>query len=704
VTPVPLAARIRARLDRELAELRRAYAGRLEDWTALPWPDEYARGSADPVVGDPGALQRWWAEVEAELEAGNEVLRARVRRAIVTLGEAWERRRILLERRRILLEGRLPPLPPLDPEDPADVERALRAVAGATAFPSLWHPFVPLPLTAGDALDLVEAEADNMAAELAEGIAYFARELVAPELPVDAVLAREDLADRWPWPEPWPKRPGGPASINPGWSALDSLLDPVHQERAAERSAERGHTGPRQAEAGDMRRNWMPGEVAPLKVAKWARDALNRLEPGRGDAAAEDAEAGRMVLRALLVGPDGAVLPAGGLALLFLAEQEVERDRRRPAMAVDANPEHHALLTGWGELARGMRGTSGRQRLRPQLSDERAEITLFAPGRPAQLRLPLDGASPSEEVIRAIKSIARAEGVRSWAALLRLLSIEGGRAGWVRWTVDAHLEALGYTPSERRRLRTRDRMARMVETFTELELAVTVGGRERERRPLMLVGGRFERLQGSRWRLDGMELQINPLLYRGVRDLETGKLGRNWYPTVPEVAKLDHIRYAPALMLGLLLPIRWRWDVGERDHLPLRGDNLLDLAGIVYRQHKPGEAWNKLERNLDKLVEIDALGRWTADDGGRKPEAVYRLYPPGWTVDRTVHGVVPVERRLAALPRTGTELRAWREARDWTQAKLARALGVSRRTVVRAEGGGDAPLTPAVLRGLGQAM
>jgi len=54
-------------------------------------------------------------------------------------------------------------------------------------------------------------------------------------------------------------------------------------------------------------------------------------------------------------------------------------------------------------------------------------------------------------------------------------------------------------------------------------------------------------------------------------------------------------------------------------------------------------------------------------------------------------------------PRTGTELRAWRRERKWTQAKLADAIGVSRRTVNGVERSGDDPLTSTVLRGLAEA-
>lgn len=546
---------------------------------------------------------------------------------------------------------------------------------------------LPRPMTVPEALELVKWEADNLAAELARGIAGFARELVQPKL-LDAVLARPEVAVRWPWPQPWPRR-SDPGPTWTTWAALrGSLLPPPSRKQA---------TNPDH----DW---WWPGEAAPAEVIRWAQDTLNRLEDGRGDAELENVEAGRIPLYPPLVTPAGDVLPGGGLALLYLAEQEVDQDRRRPVLAVDANREHHDLLTGWGGLDKPSHQTPGHV---PQKwatrSEDRVWLELFAPGLSTQLTLPLDGMAIHDELIRSLKQLADWEGVRNWAALLRLLSVEGGRAGWVRWTLDDHLAALGYNPSWRRNPETRERVARMVEMFTKVELGVRTESREWERRPLVLVGSRFGHLEGSRALLDGMELQINPLLYRGVRNLETGEVGRYWFPTVPEVAQLDHRIYAPALMLGLLLPIRWRWDLGERDHTALSGQNLLSTARITHRKHRPGETWDRLERNLDKLVELNALGRWEADDGGRALDAVYRLYPPQWALDRLRHHVPVLESKPDELPKTGDELRAWREGKGWTQAKLARALGLNRQTVVNAEKRGSGPLTRAVLRGLAQA-
>jgi len=83
------------------------------------------------------------------------------------------------------------------------------------------------------------------------------------------------------------------------------------------------------------------------------------LEDGRGDAELESVEDGRIPLYPPLVTPDGDVLPGGGLALLYLAEQEVDQGRRRPVLAVDANREHHDLLAGWGGLDKTSYQTPG---------------------------------------------------------------------------------------------------------------------------------------------------------------------------------------------------------------------------------------------------------------------------------------------------------------------------------------------------------
>jgi hypothetical protein len=316
--------------------------------------------------------------------------------------------------------------------------------------------------------------------------------------------------------------------------------------------------------------------------------------------------------------------------------------------------------------------------------------------------LKLPGEQLSEALVRELKEWRGWMGLRNWAALQRLLSVEGNREGWVRWTLDAHMNALGYSPRARESVETQRRVAQEVELFTELELAVyDQQDRLRERRPLVHVGSKFDRLHGSEWRLEGMELRINALLYQGVRDNETGKLGSNYGLAAPELPQVDHARHPHTIALGIILPIRWRLAWGDRvDHVRLKGASLLHLAGIAYSKHDPARAWDALERDLEELRRIGGLGRWAWEGPPRESDSIVVLHPPEWARDRLERGVAPLELPPAPSVLTGTELRKWRDARGLTQVAAAEMLGVSVDTVKRGEARGAAPLTRALVRAL----
>jgi DNA-binding XRE family transcriptional regulator len=394
--------------------------------------------------------------------------------------------------------------------------------------------------------------------------------------------------------------------------------------------------------------------------------------------------------------PDGLRWPFAGCALLYLARQDVERGRHRALVAIDAGRVHHGLVSGWRDLPKH-RGAEVHGAATIKVK-EGFRLELWAPDRrPVQLLLPIEDPTGGihDAVVRQLRDIANWEGLRNWAAWLRLLSVEGGRQGWVRWTVDAHLAALNTrkcTPE------AKERVARIVELFTKLELAV-IGpdGRTRERRPLVLVGQRREVKVNSQWRLDGMELQMNPLLYSGVRNQETKRLGCNWWPASPELPQIDHIRHPYACALGLLLPIRFRWDYGDgRDHTTLKGRNLLETAGIAFDKNTPDRAWKVLARDLDELKRIGELRRWEWDTGAPGLDAMCNIYPPPRALDIIKRGLLP--ERTAPTPSilTGGELREWRQRHGWTQGQTARELGVHPRTIMRAELNPDRRLGPAL--------
>jgi len=384
------------------------------------------------------------------------------------------------------------------------------------------------------------------------------------------------------------------------------------------------------------------------------------------------------------------------MRLLTGAIRDIEAARHRPMMAVDAGKPHHALLMGLRDLPKDRRERTKTRKL------ECGRIEIIRPG-PVQLALPLDlDDGLHEATIKALrkKEVGGWYGLRTWAALLRLLSVEGGR-GPVVWTMDRHIEALGYEPSVGRRLCVRERVERTINALTALELAVydTSGGL-RERAPLVVVYSRKERQTRGRWRLEEARIGVNPLLYSGVRRIaangDPGRLGSNWYPAPVELAKVNHNLHPYALSLGLLLPIRWHLAMAEgRDALRYKGSSLLRLAGIPAKRDG---RWEALRRDLDELNRIGLLGNYRWDSDPWSNAGICILEPAQWMLDRTVRGIKPLELPPVVIPRTGAELRTWRTDRKLTQTAAANRLGISRPTIARIESRPDDPVTQSVIK------
>jgi len=379
-------------------------------------------------------------------------------------------------------------------------------------------------------------------------------------------------------------------------------------------------------------------------------------------------------------------------ARAYLAWRAIEQDRARRFIALDAGDIHHALLGRWRDLPKN--------RKRPYATAQRdgwAEI--LHPGK--QLGLRLDVHELPERIVHAIKTWRSWQGLRHWAAL-QCLFTEAGRTGRIRWSLEHHLDALGYAYRSRRTPELRAMVAAEVEALTRMEIAVYhPDGTLRLRGPVLAVIQRGEARRGSEWALEGLELVIHPALYEGVRRAD-GSIGRLWAPAPSELATIDHARFPHALALGLILPIRWRWDTADgRDSLTLTGQKLLDTAGIPISPNDPARAWAALDRNLTELQRVGGLGHaaWTPNEA-RTLTSRCQLYPPQWVRDRLVHGIVPAELPARPVLMTGGELRAWRQARGWTQAGTAAKLGVSERTIRNAETATEAPISKSIHVGL----
>jgi hypothetical protein len=590
-----------------------------------------------------------------------------------------------------------------------DVRRLQHANVRAPATFDAWPEGVPDSVTVAEAFALARRELPELVRDLAEEAEAFVRLLVTNEAHLLAVLGRESLVSGWLLPD----RVNEPV----GWFAYSMILN-------AHGAVEHGEEWGGSVTWDRPHPLLMPDGVDYGSALEWAREPLARAigaeeitdalrdnpTPAREPREGTVARRHSFVLPPDVNGVERELYPYH-LAVVYRAWREVERDRRRPGLRLDAGSPHHHMLAGWVALPKDARegGRKGSY-LRHDDGTGGGWVELVPPrgsGKPVSLGLP---GVLAEGFVRALREWRSYRGLRHWAAFQHGLSMNRGE-GWFTWTLERHLEAMGIPRSEWREELLRE-VAEDVELFTELEFAVrdAPNGKVRQRFKVFEVI-KQDVLDGGRWRLDGTRFRPNPLIYSGVRK-ESGALGSNFGWAPAELPQVRDNRHGPALALGLLLPIRWRWVLLNegKDHLALSGANVLELAGIAYHRHKPGEAWDRLERNLHELARVNGVGRWEWDEHGekgnreRRPDLhnVLRLYPPTWVRDRMLHGVSPLE--LGPAPLTGAELHGWRKRRGLSQAAAAKALGVNERTVRRAEVAASAPLGPSLRDALREAL
>ena len=579
------------------------------------------------------------------------------------------------------------------PADPADQAHWIGRMAaereGRSHLTTFWQAMntavVPAPpWTIGMAFDIAKAGLDGMAEELAAEVAFCVENFVDKKLRT-AVLARSEIIQLWPRP----RREMGAATF-----ALQALTTAIHELPKDEHPPSHHLVGYVGDEKPVVFYYW-PGKAAPAVVAEWARKSLNTM--GRGEAMVEEAKRG--VPSDIFLPQDGKLyrIPVAGLALLYLAELDVREGSRKPVIAIDASKVHHDLVGGMRDWPKDGQRHRGREivnaRIRSEDIIERVE--LLAPGGTVQLHLPLPVLEGMQDhAIDALRSLRGAKGLRHWAALLRLFSVEGGRSGTYRWLLDEHLMAMGYDERQRRDPAVRADAANEVEALANLELAIyTQGGVLRERRRLLLETGRFERRVDAQYKLDGIEFQMNQRVFGGVR-ASTGEIGAKWMPAPVALATIDHIRFPYAHALGMLLAIRVRWRLDEHaDHLAISGERLLQLAGIPFQTDRAERGWEKLRRSLDILVKVEQLDRYEWTTGAWSFAGICRIYPSSWLLDRAARGVLPEERPPDRdRPVNGRELKTWRERHGLSQRAMAQRLKVTQQAIAKAEGHPDVPL------------
>lgn len=409
-------------------------------------------------------------------------------------------------------------------------------------------------------------------------------------------------------------------------------------------------------------------------------------------------------------------------ALVAWAEKDIAECRRRQFIAVDAGPAHRFVLDAMAQSAGAATDVNGIVRRRgdvelrePSDDDVRNGYVVIFGSAEVQLSIPFDG-SYGPDVIDGIRRAVGPEGPRHWAAIQHLATQRGARSGRFVWTTDDHMRVMKYSADHMRDAEVRARVVSAVVALSRLELTVyRRGGQRISRRLLQPIERAEQRGPDGRWTVEGLTLEIHPLVYNGVRDA-SGELGTNWFPASPDLPSLHHVNYPHAITAGLRLSQRFRWRFGEdgASFIDLSGGNALALFGIASaRTHHKCRAWQTFDANVRALQGLPTPGvgkvEWLR--GPHTIEGVVRLHAARWQVDRVHDGIAPIEAPRTLGINSGAELRAWRDAQNIGQTDMARALGVSERTLRTAEQSEalprsvraaiDAGRLPLVVRGLG---
>lgn len=189
-------------------------------------------------------------------------------------------------------------------------------------------------------LEMVEESAEALVFITAEEITRYAKLLIPEQEMRTAALCRDMVTDRWPWPD---------EKLHPAGGSLGRITWLDHARRPPQ-NVERDLTPLSGDQAGEVIialshyhqhykggappffgiNSYWPGEVAPLDVAHWAQEAMNKAIKDRGDGLVYLAKQGRPLytLDTMKTGTKERY-HAVGLALLFLAWRAMQEEWQR---------------------------------------------------------------------------------------------------------------------------------------------------------------------------------------------------------------------------------------------------------------------------------------------------------------------------------------------------------------------------------------
>jgi len=321
----------------------------------------------------------------------------------------------------------------------------------------------------------------------------------------------------------------------------------------------------------------------------------------------------------------------------------------------------------------------------------RVELVFAGKREPWQLSLDLDGPL-SREVMHGILRELKEDGLRDWLLLHRMAGQQGASGSFI-WTRDEHLERTAYaTRVKGKNTSLQEISDRVVSRLWRLKRAEIRAEVQRGDNLswvrvgpfglLDILAGTDELTKAGR-KLTSARMALNPVIYEGA---ERGSAHPH-FALLPEATlKL------PAAPLRLAVELTYWWHdqrrlVMQDGIAEITAATLWDWVGLRAGKNTNRKRWPAVHRSLERsLAQLaNAIGiNWTTD-GAVGPRQIYRITPPISWRDRAVLGVPPAYLATGSTPRTGAELKTWREQRGLSQRELGCLLGISQPTLGRRE-------------------
>lgn len=227
-----------------------------------------------------------------------------------------------------------------------------------------------------------------------------------------------------------------------------------------------------------------------------------------------------------------------------------------------------------------------------------------------QLAMPISVDEIPERVIHTIAAWRGVEGLRRWTELQSCFADANRRHHFV-WSLERHLDGLGYPSHSVRDLAICKAAVEAVTELTRIEIAIYhPNGQFRLRGPVIGVAGHGRQHPEDPWLSVEMEFFIHETFHAGIAD-STGVVRPLWSPGPRSLLTLDPKTGMRSLTLGLVLPLLWMRQPAPSDGVTLSGARLLGCAGATIGARNPTRVWNELREDLDALVRVRALGGYS---------------------------------------------------------------------------------------------